>query len=539
MISIAGVPKILSDFIPDNGLATLAACLRNTGHNSIILDFNTTETLGKVFEEKSLLDIRPIAEKVFIDKKKPTLLDIIRLKILSNRVEKQKHKVFGDISENICRIVKENNIDFVGIKLWAGDGFMYSLMLAEKLKEKFPHIKIFGGGPQVDIFQQDIFRVTDSFDALCFGEGEETIVGLAEMVSGRVKINEIPNLIFRQNGTVVRTERRFISELGNTPFPEYHPSVYKDINNKIKLFVLDESRGCQNCCAFCIHPVKSGRIRKKPVERILAEIEKSVFSYSTRLFRYAGSNTPDDILEAVARKLIDREIKISYSCFGNFETMKNIDFRFVRKSGCISIFFGLESGSPEILRKAMHKKNCLEDAETVIKNCKKAGIFTVVSVIYPAPFETEKTRKETIDFLVRTMPDSVLVQFPGLFPQTTWGRNPEKFNFTLETETYELDVMTYQIKQFFPPRYWKPLPYRVNGMSFRQYAAETARFQKDLDKAGITTFVSDEAYLLSKFAGFEKPSDFIDRNRYFLFAGLAEEVRSEINVINNNSGAMK
>ncbi|MCM8764872.1 MAG: cobalamin-dependent protein, partial [Candidatus Omnitrophica bacterium] len=475
LISIAGVPKILSDFIPDNGLAILAACLKEKGHKSIILDFNTTDTLGKVFDEKSLSDIRGIAEKFFLDKKKPTPFDIVKLKILSARLEKQKQKVFNDISENICRIIKENNIDFVGIKLWTGDGFKHSLILADKLKERFPHLKIFAGGPQVDIFQQDIFKVTDSFDALCFGEGEETIVGLAEMVSGRIKINEIPNLIFRQNGTIVRTERKFISELGNLPFPEYHPSVYKDINNKIKMFVLDESRGCQNCCAFCIHPIKSGKQRKKPVDRILEEIEHSIFTFNTRLFRYAGSNTPDDILEGTARKLINKEIKIAYSCFGNFETMKNVDFHLAYKSGCMSIFFGLESGSPEILRKAMHKKNCLEDAETVIKNCKKAGIFTVVSVIYPAPFETEKTRKETFDFLIRTMPDSVLVQFPGLFPQTTWGRNPERFNFTLETETYELDVMTYQIKQFFPPGYWDPLPYRVNGMSFRQYTGETSR----------------------------------------------------------------
>ncbi|MCM8815884.1 MAG: hypothetical protein NC931_07935 [Candidatus Omnitrophica bacterium] len=99
--------------------------------------------------------------------------------------------------------------------------------------------------------------------------------------------------------------------------------------------------------------------------------------------------------------------------------------------------------------------------------------------------------------------------------------------------------MTYQIKQFFPPRYWKPLPYRVNGMSFKQYAGETSRFQIELNEAGITTFVSDEAYLLSKFAGFERPSDFVDRNRYFLFAGLAEEILKEIQIINSNSGSMK
>ncbi|HOL36112.1 MAG TPA: hypothetical protein PKW86_09630, partial [bacterium] len=114
-----------------------------------------------------------------------------------------------------------------------------------------------------------------------------------------------------------------------------------------------------------------------------------------------------------------------------------------------------------------------------------------------------------------------------------WGKNPSEFNFTVETDSYAASVMTYQIKQFFPPRYWKPLPYRVNGKSFKEYAAETEKFQRELNEAGLTTFISDEAYLLSKFSDFNSTREFIDRNRYFLFAGLAEEIRKEICSINN------
>lgn len=533
LITIAGVPKIVSDFIPDNGLAILASCLKKNSHNTIILDFNTPETLQKVFEDRALSEMKRIAEKIFVEKKRPSLFDIVKLKKLSNHIEKQKEKIFNGIFEDICILVKKNTVDFVGLKLWAGDGFKYSLMLAEKLKKTFPKLKIFGGGPQVDIFQEEIFKVTDSFDGLCFGDGEETIVLLADFVAGKIEAKDIPNLIWKKNGTIIKNERRF-SELEKLPFPEYSQSVYQGINDKIRLFVLDESRGCKNCCAFCIHPVKSGKPRKRSVNRIFQEIEHSISNSGTRLFRYAGSNTPSDILEGTARQLLETKTRVAYTCFGNFETMKDVNFQMVRSSGCMSIFFGLESGSPEILEKAMHKKHSLEDAESVLKKCKEAGIFTVVSVIYPAPFETEKTKKETKAFLLKTRPDSVLVQFPGLYPQTTWGRNPSRFNFTLETETYAQDVMTYQIKQFFPPRYWSPLPYRVNGMRFKQYAMETERFQKELNEEGLTTFVSDEAYLLSHYAGFKKPAEFIEKNRYFLFAGLADEIRKEIDAINNS-----
>ncbi|MCM8759341.1 MAG: cobalamin-dependent protein [Candidatus Omnitrophica bacterium] len=534
LISISGVPKIFSDFLPDNGLAILAACLEDNSHNVMILDYNTPDTLELVFEYKPVSEIRKIAEKIFIYKRRPNIIDLAKLKIISRRLEEYKKSVFDGISNDICRIVKENDIDFVGIKLWAGEGFMYSLLLAEKLKREFPKIKIFGGGPQVDIFQEEIFRITDNFDALCLGDGEETIVLLADFVRGKVALDSVPNVIFKKNGSIVKTERRFITEFEKLPFPEYRKDVYIGVDNKVKMFVLDESRGCNNHCAFCIHPVKSGKLRKKPVGKILREIEYSLSTYGTKLFRYAGSSTPADLLEITAKKILEKDLKIAYTCFGNFEAMKNADFNLIRSSGCMAVFFGLESGSPEILEKAFHKKNSLVDVEHVMDACKKAGIFTVVSVIYPAPFETETTKRQTIEFLTKIKPDSVLVQFPGLYPRTVWGRNPEKFNFTLETDTYELDIMTYQIKQFFPPRYWKPLPYRVNGMRFRQYAAETERFQKELNSRGFLTFVSDEAYLLSKCAGFENPSEFIDKNRFYLFAGLADEIRKEIKLINSS-----
>ncbi len=389
LLSIAGVPKILSDFIPDNGLALLAACLKDNGHNVCILDANTAETLEHVFEDARLSDIKAIAEKIFIEKRKPSIIDILKLKKISSHLERRKNIVFDSISDDICGMIKENDIDFVGMKLWAGDGFRYSLNIAEKIKKKFPNIKVFGGGPQVDIFQEEIFKITDSFDALCFGEGEETINHLADFVSGKTQLDRIPNIIFKKNGKIVKNQRRFVENLAELPFAEYHENVYTGIRDKIKMFVIDESRGCQNCCAFCIHPVKSGKLRRKPPFRIIEEFENSISKYNVKIFRYAGSSTPGDLLQETASQIVNKGMNISYTSFGHFDSMKDVNFSMVRRSGCVSIFFGLESASPEILEKAMYKKNSPDVMEFVIKSCKNAGIFTVVSVIYPAPFETQ------------------------------------------------------------------------------------------------------------------------------------------------------
>jgi radical SAM superfamily enzyme YgiQ (UPF0313 family) len=85
--------------------------------------------------------------------------------------------------------IRSNKIDFVGLKLWNGDGFVASQIIAECIKKNFPDMPIFAGGPHVDIFLENIYKITDAFDCLVYGEGEETIVMLAEYVAKAVGVS--------------------------------------------------------------------------------------------------------------------------------------------------------------------------------------------------------------------------------------------------------------------------------------------------------------------------------------------------------------
>ncbi|HOL22003.1 MAG TPA: hypothetical protein PLQ41_04000, partial [bacterium] len=97
---------------------------------------------------------------------------------------------------------------------------------------------------------------------------------------------------------------------------------------------------------------------------------------------------------------------------------------------------------------------------------------------------------------------------------------------------------TYQIKNLFPPTYWEPLPYKINGMSFNEYAKETALFQQELQKDGIETSISDEAYLIYKFTSFSTLRKFLDINRYYFYAGKRENLEKEITDINRKMAGM-
>jgi hypothetical protein len=85
----------------------------------------------------------------------------------------------------------------------------------------------------------------------------------------------------------------------------------------------------------------------------------------------------------------------------------------------------------------------------------------------------------------------------------------------------------------FPPRFWKPFPYKVNGKKFKQYARDLERFIKKVEELGITTTVSDEMALLAKYARLS-PHDYRDENRSYLLTGNSQNIERQIKKINEN-----
>ena len=72
---------------------------------------------------------------------------------------------------------------------------------------------------------------------------------------------------------------------------------------------------------------------------------------------------------------------------------------------------------------------------------------------------------------------------------------------------YCWQVMTYKIKTLFPPSFWAPLPYRLNGMRFKKLARVTEEFACRLEKSGLVTQLTDDIALVGSTLGFE-PTEF-------------------------------
>jgi len=101
----------------------------------------------------------------------------------------------------------------------------------------------------------------------------------------------------------------------------------------------------------------------------------------------------------------------------------------MRASGCVSVSYGIESGSETIL-KAMRKNANLEQAKQAIENTRAAGLRCPVSFMIGYPGETRETVMETVEFCKKmNIPLSALMftcPYPGT-PLYEQVKNSESF----------------------------------------------------------------------------------------------------------------
>lgn len=502
LVTFNGYPQTPSAFLPDNGLASLAACLLEKGHDTRIHDYNIPETIKALYSSS-----REGLEH--------------NLRVYTNQIANE--------------ILSVEGLDFVGFKLWTGDGFKASTYIATELKRKNPKLRVIAGGPHVDLFGEKIFQKTDAFDVLASGEGEETIAGYADYVDGKTRLEDIPNTTYSANGQITRTPERRVRNLNSLPIPLYEKNIYPsfDPRRKIKMLVSEWARGCPYNCNFCIHPSKSGLVvRSKIPERVAHEFEHYKKMYATSVFLSGDSDTPGKLLEGVAEELLRRGENIVYTATTHMNHVNSERLRKMKEAGFIITFYGMESGSQKILDRSIDKKLKVSTMRKAIPETKEAGITVFTSVIVPAPGETESTKKETLELLLETRPDYVPVNVPMIGPFSDWHDNAEYYGIKLGKD-YDDRLMFFTPTLLLAPSQWNPLNYTIDGKQFSEIARESNDFAESLEEEGIVTQMSYDIVLMAGYAGIE-PRTFRDKVRRILATGDYLEVERIIEKINQN-----
>lgn len=311
----------------------------------------------------------------------------IGLSYITSYLEQQGHTVVPiDLRVSSFKYVKEClsffDFDFIGVT--SSDlGYKKAYELISKLK-KISRAKIVIGGPHVSTNKSVVLRQCKA-DYAIKGEGEVTF---SELCAGH-PAGSIDGLIWRGNGIHENPDRAPITDLDILPFPAYHKFQFS--KHSFLEIPIVTSRGCPHSCIYCaVHCIMGYKFRPRSPENVVSEIEYWV-SRRYDHFQFTDDNFTFDMDRAkrICDLIIRKQLKIKWNVRNGIRVDK-VDKELLQKmklSGCYFVFFGMESGSQEIL-KSIKKGTTIDQIKNAVSIAKDVGISIGGTFMIGHPDET-------------------------------------------------------------------------------------------------------------------------------------------------------
>jgi radical SAM superfamily enzyme YgiQ (UPF0313 family) len=312
--------------------------------------------------------------------------------------------------DNTTKKIKEINPYIIGISALS---FQYSHI--KKLVSYLKNIvscKIVLGG-FLSSYNYNLILEKTKVDICIVGEGELVLLDIIKNLNNLSNINGI---VYKDNQKIIENpSRELITNLDDMPFPAYElfdiekylnfsmtdisiPHTYLKKKKKHRQITILGGRGCPFSCNFCSKMNIHYRLRS--IDNIMREIKYLRDKYDIDIFGFYDELLflNKDRLKEFCEKI--KELDINW--YGdirvnlvNYETLK-----LFKESGCLTISFGVESGSNKIL-KNMNKKITSKEIEETIKNCLKLNLIPGMGLILGYPGENVESIKETINLFKR------------------------------------------------------------------------------------------------------------------------------------------
>ncbi len=327
--------------------------------------------------------------------------------------------------DDIAVVMKCFMPDIIGITC-STPNFLKAVELAGICK-RHADAKVVIGGVHVTAIPEFVMQeYGDIIDCVVVGEGEKTMLELANAYQDNSSIKNIKGIVYRHGNKVVRNENRpYIEDLDSIPFPArdlipqhlFSPNMHNArYRNCVSILT---SRGCPFNCSFCAARIVSGKkYRTHSAEYVLEEMQMLKKDYKARQLLITDDtftvNHPR--LEKICKGMIDKKLNLKWFCFAQVTTVNREILGLMKKAGCYSIGFGLESSNEEILKRMGKPISPAKSKETV-KIANQLGFKTQAFYIVGSPGETRTQMADTIKFTMKVNStlafDNMLGPFQG------------------------------------------------------------------------------------------------------------------------------
>lgn len=310
----------------------------------------------------------------------------------------------------------------LGLSLTPGSKKHAEMLLDELLLSLLPEDKpvlVFGNVGATFSFNELLAQYPNAL--VVQGEGEKTVEGIVDYLLEKRKLETIPNLVYKKDGEIVRTEQKTpdLNKLAPPAREDSQKYIDAEIQN-----IAETSRGCKYYCTFCNRHTFFSNTRQWrgfPINYVINDLE-TLSSMGTRGLTLADEDFfqgGTERAQSIANRLItskkegriapDFQITLALRV-DDIYSEKDIDVNNVyrqkalallKQAGLVWVFMGVESGSSTQLTR-FGKGISIEETKKASAILEQLGVGVEAGFIMFDPFMTLKDIRENILFLKDT-----------------------------------------------------------------------------------------------------------------------------------------
>ena len=312
---------------------------------------------------------------------------------------------------------------------------LHSTIHLIKYQKEINQIKAFKllGGP-VTTDPKLIFKHLN-IDLIVKGEAEGKIDKIMEYIQGKREKTSIPGIAFKKDNKIVSTPSTREDSITH-PLPLIPSDISKENIRGANAYI-ETHRGCVGNCTFCQVPCFFGRkVRSRNPENIIKEVKEFLKKGAKKIAISGGTGTLygskkfKDIDEEAFIELLKKVSEITKPINLTIPDIRvdlvtdNILKAIARYTNGW-IYYGIESGSPRILKK-MRKGISIDDIFEAVEMARKHGVKVAGSFIVGYPGEEEDDFQASLEIADELMLDDYFVSIAEPIPGTALAEEVKK-----------------------------------------------------------------------------------------------------------------
>lgn len=291
--------------------------------------------------------------------------------------------------DRVDPFLNDPNVTAFGITSLTGDPLASAMRIARRIKSARPEVPIIWGGIHTASEPEACLR-EPFVDIVVPGESEPTLNPLIDRLLAGRPLDDVPGILFKRNGAMVRTSDPAPVDLGTLrplPFEALDLSRYER-----SVLYVNTSRGCPHRCDFCCSSVHPPKWRAMPPNLVVDHLARYVNTVRPGRIFFSDYNFFLDRRRAlsIASEMIARNLAIPWTAHmvaADVRRLNDDALLLLRGSGCVSVVSGQDGSErlmPTVGKPSTHGE--VGDAQQILEH---AGIAMTVNYIVGLPGETE------------------------------------------------------------------------------------------------------------------------------------------------------